>query len=255
MQAKQVNIFKDKVYWIIGASCGIGEALAKSLASKGAKIAITARDQQNLERVKSLLEGQGHLVFQSDVTDYEKLSKTAKAISASMGKIDSMIFMAASYKNPDSIATANIEVVKKIIDINFMGAVNSVHSILPIFNDQKHGQIVLCASVDGFRGLPNGQPYCATKAAIINYAESLKIELENIDVKIICPGFVKTRLTDKNNFKMPFIISSEKAAEYIIKDINSKKFEIHFPKRFTYFVKLLRVIPNWLFFSISKHLK
>lgn len=132
-----------------------------------------------------------------------------------------------------------------------------MNAVRDIFKQQGHGQIVLCASVAGYRGLPNAQPYCATKAALINYAESLKIELEpeHIDVKIICPGFVKTDLTDKNDFKMPMMISADEAASAISKGLTQKGFEIHFPKRFTLIMKTLRLIPNWLFFVFSRKMR
>ncbi len=249
-------MFENKNIWIIGASTGIGAQLAKALAKEGARIALSARDNEKLLEVKASLEGLDHGVYSLDVVDADKVRLTAERIAKDFGRIDSVIFMAAAYKPHDG-KEPDLAIVKQIIDVNLTGAFNLVYSALPILKSQGGGQIVLCASVAGFRGLPNGQPYCATKAALINFAESLYIENKdnNIDVRVINPGFVKTRLTDKNDFKMPFIISAEKAAQYIVKGLKKNKFEIHFPKRFTYFMKLLRILPNSIYFMLAKGIK
>ena len=249
-------MFANRKIWIIGASTGIGAELAKALSKQGARIALSARDNEKLLEVKASLQGLDHGTYSLDVTDAEKVKATAERIAKDFGKIDSVIFMAAAYKPHDG-KEPNLDTVKQIIDVNFTGALNVVYSALPILKAQGKGQIVLCASVAGFRGLPNGQPYCATKAALINFAESLYIENKdnNIDVRVINPGFVKTRLTDKNDFDMPCIISAEKAANYIVKGLRGKRFEIHFPKRFTYFMKLLKLLPNGVYFFIASKLK
>lgn len=128
--------------------------------------------------------------------------------------------------------------------------------VLPFFESQGHGQVNLCGSVAGYFGLPNSQPYASTKAAIANLAESLRVEYQdkNIDVKLISPGFVRTPMTNKNDFEMPMMIEVEEAAQYIAKGITSSRFEIHFPKRFTWLVKLLRSLPYCLSFRLSKNL-
>jgi NADP-dependent 3-hydroxy acid dehydrogenase YdfG len=198
-------MFENKNIWIIGASTGIGEELAIALSKEGARLALSARDNEKLHEVRGKLSGIDHLIYSLDVTDAEKVKKTAEAISAAFGRIDSVIFMAAAYK-PHSEEQADLSVLKQIVDVNFTGCLNVVYSVLPILHQQNSGQIAICASVAGFRGLPNGQPYCATKAALINLAESLYIENKdkNIDVRVINPGFVKTRLTDKNDFEDAF---------------------------------------------------
>ncbi len=243
---------KNKKIWIIGASAGIGAALAKELSEQGAILALSARDEGNLNELKNSLSDSQHLIFPLDVTDSDKVLKTANAIAASFGEIDSVIFMAATYQPHSNAGYTDINIAKHIIDVNFNGAMNLVHAVLPILNKQKESQLVLCASVAGFRGLPSGQPYCASKAALINYAESLKLEQPNIDVKLINPGFVKTRLTDKNDFKMPFIITPEKAAKEIAAGLKSRSFEIHFPKKFTYIMKLISILPNCLYFALAR---
>ena len=123
--------------------------------------------------------------------------------------------------------------------------------------DGEYGQIAICASVAGYRGLPYGQPYGSTKAALINLCESLRVEMmrKNIDVKVINPGFVQTPLTDKNAFPMPMMISSDKAAQFIARDLLTSKFEIHFPKNFTYILKIVRTLPTWLYLWLARFIK
>jgi len=125
--------------------------------------------------------------------------------------------------------------------------------VTPFFVSQGHGQVNLCGSVSGYFGLPNAQPYSSTKAAITNLAESLYVEYKpkNIDVKLISPGFVSTPMTSKNDFVMPMVIDAKTAAKSIIKGLTASAFEIHFPKRFTLLIKLLRLLPYWLAFKLS----
>lgn len=244
--------FHDKVIWIIGASSGIGEALARELASRGAVLALSARRKDALETLKDALGGEKHRMFTLDVTDAELITRTAGAIRAAFGRIDSVIFLAANY-TPMKLESLDLAVTRQIIDVNLTGAFHVVSAVLPILKDQSAGQIALCGSVAGYIGLPGGQPYSATKAGIINLAESLHAELpEKIDVKLISPGFVRTNLTDKNNFEMPMIISAERAAKRIADGLLKKRFEVHFPKRFTCLLKLLRILPYPLALKIIR---
>jgi len=238
-----------KRIWIIGASSGIGAALAKELASEGATLILSARRKDKLDTIANALDGDMHMVHPLDVSDRDAFLRSVEEI----GPIDSVIYLAAIY-TPN---VRQLDDVKKSIEINLFGAFTCVEAVRGHFATQKKGQIVLCASVAGYRGLPNAQPYCATKAALINYAESLKVELEpdNIDVKIICPGFVKTELTAKNDFAMPMMITAQSAAHAISRGLARNIFEIHFPKRFTFIMKALRIMPNWLFFAISRKMR
>ncbi len=252
MKSKTYN---NKIIWIIGASSGIGEALSKELASKGAIICLSARRAQELEKLKRSLAGAEHGAFPLDVCDSEAVIKTANTIHTHYGRIDSIIFLAAAYK-PMWIETLNIPDVRQIIETNLLSAFYVLHAVIPLLKSQSYGQIALCGSVAGYIGLPGGQPYSATKAAIINLAESLRSELpQTIDVKIINPGFVKTDLTAKNNFEMPMIITPEKAATFIADGLLKKNFEIHFPKKFTFFLKLIQCLPYCLSTKISAQLK
>jgi len=243
--------YKGKHIWIIGASSGIGEALARNLAQKGAHIILSARSADKLNAINESLGG-GHSVMPVDAGSADDLFVAAKKIQ----KLDSVIFMAALYA-PHSKKTKDINFIHDMIAVNIGGAFNTVNAVLHIFEKQGFGQICLCGSVAGYRGLPYGQPYCATKAAVMNYAESLKIELEdqNIDVKVISPGFVKTPLTDKNEFPMPMMIEAEAAAQEISRALLSSKFEIHFPKRFTWIMKALKILPAFLYFPVARKMK
>ncbi len=246
--------FKGKHIWIVGASSGIGKALAHDLARRGATLILSARRKEQLEQLNSALGG-NHLIYELDVTDADTAKRTANAIQASIPRLDSVIFMAAVYAPAEEDRT-NLNLIKHIIDVNLTGAYNIVYSALPILQQQRGGQLALCASVAGYCGLPTGQPYSSTKSALINLAESLRAELDStIDVKVINPGFVKTRITDKNTFPMPMIITPEKAAQYITKGLQSSRFEIHFPKRFTLFLKFLRMLPYWIYFRIMRLVK
>lgn len=243
--------YTGKHIWIIGASSGIGRALAIDLAAQGAVLILSARSQDKLDELNHIL-GNRHSVIAVDTGDHDALTKAAHSIP----KIDSVVFMAAIY-SPHSQETKNIDFIHDMINVNIGGAFNTVNAVLPIFEKQGYGQIVLCGSVAGYRGLPYGQPYCATKAAIISYAESLKIEMEpkNIDIKLLSPGFVRTPLTDKNDFSMPMIIEPEEAAKAITKGLLSTNFEIHFPKKFTWIMKALRILPTSVYFFLSRKMR
>ncbi len=247
---------KNKRFWIIGASSGIGAALAQALAKDGAQIALSARRSEKLEVVKDTLEGEGHIVIPVDVSDLSAIKDGLEAIQKEWDGIDSVIYMAATYFATQK-ERENIDNIEKSININLLGAMRTVDVVKPYFDKKGAGQIVITGSIAGYRGLPNGQPYCATKAALNNYAESLKIELEphNIDVRLICPGFVETDLTAKNKFDMPMIIKPEEAAEYIVKGLKRDNFEIHFPKQFTLFMKLVDVLPRALYFMLGRTIR
>lgn len=247
--------YKDQIVWIIGASSGIGSALARSLSGRGATLALSARRKDELERLKNDL-GQEHKVFSLDVSDAETTLHTAQAIRAAFGRIDRIIFLAAAYA-PMKLDALDVVVAKGMVDVNITGAFNLVGAGLPILKNQKtKGQLALCASVAGYIGLPCGQPYSATKAAIINLAESLYAECQDtVDIKLISPGFVRTALTDKNNFNMPMIMEPERAAKEIADGLLSRKFEIHFPKKFTTFLKILRLLPYSLSLRLTQNIK
>lgn len=247
---------RGKYIWILGASSGIGAALARELADRGAILALSARRKEKLGELLETLEGEAHIVAVLDVSDPESVNAAKDKILKIFPRLDSAIFMAAIYDQHDG-KRKSLSFIHAMLNVNLGGAFNIIDVVQPQFEKQGQGQIVLCASVAGYRGLPAGQPYCATKAALINLGESLKIELEprNIDVKIICPGFVKTPLTDKNDFPMPMMIKADEAACAIAKGLISSSFEIHFPKKFTFIMKILRVLPHKVYFWLARKMR
>jgi len=246
--------FQNKTIWIIGASSGIGYALARELHAQGAQLILSARREEKLEALNQELGG-GHYVCPLDVGEHAILAQKMNDIHERFECLDSVLFLPAIY-TPHDGQKKNIETIHEMLRVNLGGAYNVVDVVQDVFIAQGRGQIILCGSVAGYRGLPSGQPYCAAKAAIISYAESLKVDLEdnNIDVKVINPGFVRTPLTDKNEFKMPMMVEPEQAAKAIAKDMQSRKFEIHFPKRFTYIMKVIHLLPAPLYFMLMRRI-
>ncbi len=246
--------YQSKRVWIIGASSGIGHALAYELDRRGASLVLSARTKSALVKLNDDLKG-SHSIRALDVSEYQQVVDCVKAISASDSPIDCVIFMAAVYQ-PMRLEQLDMEHLDQQLRINFNAAFYIINAVLPVLKQQDSAQLAFCASVAGYRGLAGGQPYSATKAALINLTESLKTELNNsnIDIRLICPGFVRTPMTDKNNFQMPLMIEPEQAATQIADGLLGKQFEIHFPKLFTRTLKLIRIMPNWLFLKIAKKL-
>jgi len=241
--------YEGKTIWIIGASSGIGWALAKELHRLGAFVILSARDEEALEELSQQL-GSRLSIAPLDVRNIEAIKECFDRIGKQTD-IDSVVFMAGIYK-PLKISEIKPAEISDMLATNLQGAMLVVRQVLPYFLSRKKGQIALCASVAGYRGLPNAQPYGATKAALINFTETLRIECANtgVDIKLINPGFVKTRLTDQNAFTMPSIISSEQAAKFIADGLQKKNFEICFPKKFTFAMKALALLPYSLYFRL-----
>lgn len=240
--------------WLIGASEGIGEALLNELISDADnKIIISARNEEKLNNLASL-DKERIACLPLDVTDIKSIEKASALLDNS--KIDMVIYCAGYYK-PLSCATPELEEAIKMIDVNLLGAFRVLQPIIPKFIKQNSGHIVLIGSVAGFRGLPNAYGYGAGKAGIIHLAENLKCDLAkyNIKVQIINPGFVKTRLTDLNNFKMPSIISAQDAAKYIVRAMETNKFESSFPLVFSILLKLLSLLPYKIYFWFMRFVK
>ncbi len=243
-----------RVCWIIGASAGIGRALAIELGKDGANVIVSGRHKESLDPVVAQI-GPKSRAEVLDVTDNNSLVQVRERILDRFGRIDSAIFMAADYL-PMSLKELQLKPTRQIVDVNLMGAFNFIQAVLPLMQKQGKGQVVLCGSVAGYSGLPQSQPYASTKAAIINLAESLYLETRGtgVDIKLINPGFVRTRMTDKNNFDMPALLDPDAAAGYIAKGLVSKHFEIHFPKRFTLFLKMLKVLPYPIYFWLVQRI-
>ena len=237
-----------KKVWIAGASSGIGRALAIKFANEGWQVAVSARREnllQNLNNNNSNIHS-----FPLDIKDEINTKKVFQDIIEKFQTIDICVFCAGMH-DPDAEKKLSTEKIREIMETNFFGTLNCIMAVNSYFRERKSGHIAIVSSVAGYRGLPAASGYCASKAALTSLAESLYFDFKrkNIKVSLISPGFIKTPLTDKNKFPMPMIKSPEYAAEKIfIGLIRKNSFEIHFPKSFTIFVKLLKIMPNWLFF-------
>jgi short-subunit dehydrogenase len=236
--------------WIIGATEGIGAALAREWAERGARLILSARSAERLQEMATSL-GPDHISVPLDVSDRASLDAAATRI-ADIGPLDRVIHLAAIY-DPGKIADLDPDAAARIVSINLTGSFHIAQIAPPLL--RKGGQLALCGSVAGYIGLPQGQIYSATKAGVINLAESLRAELAGrIDVRLINPGFVDTRMTQRNKFKMPAIVTPETAAQAIIDGLHSRKFEVHFPRRFTRSLKLLSALPYWASLPLTRRL-
>ena len=235
--------------WILGASFGIGKALAIELDSQGYRLALSARNEEALNHLKSSLSYKHHLVFPLDVNNSAKIQEVSRELANNWGEIDRVVIMSAVYQ-PMKLGNLELSTVRKIIETNLLSVFNILEVVVPVLRSQnQRSQLAICASAAGYVGLPGSQPYGSSKAGLIHLVESLKAEYgKSIDIKLINPGFVESRLTDKNEFYMPFRITAEKAAKRISSGLNSRKFEIHFPKRFTYLMKIVAFLPYRIYF-------
>lgn len=240
-----------KVIWITGASTGIGAALVDKLKSTGAVIAASARSQDKLDALANSTDNVK--AFPLDVTDQEATKACISQIGIDHGPIDLAILNAGTWALTDAI-DFNLEDIRSGVNVNYLGVVGAVHALLPSMLARGKGHIAITASVAGYRGLPNSIAYGPTKAALINLAELLKCELEprGITVSVINPGFVDTPMTKDNPFPMPGIITAEDAAEHIVAGLKKKHFEIAFPRAFSLVMKMLRIMPNRVYFWTIK---
>lgn len=248
----KTHTYKNQNVWIIGASSGIGKALAKELHNRGATLYLSARTESKLNDLNTELDN-AHHVFAVDVSKKTKIKQVSEEIFKHALHIDRIIFLAAIYE-PSSIADMKITDMDKTVDVNLKGAFYLINAILPLMNK---AQLALCGSIAGYRGLPNGQPYSATKAAITNLAETLRTEQQDkgLDIRLISPGFVKTPMTAKNEFDMPMAIEPEEAADAIADGLSGSSFEVHFPKRMTLLMKLIQKLPYILYFPLAKMIR
>lgn len=226
--------------WVTGASSGIGAALAAELEERGAHVAISARRKDKLEQVA---RGRMH-VEPVDVTDKSAMLAAGESIRAALGGLDVVVLNAGAWEQV-RVDRWDSEVFRRHFDVNLMGLVHGVQAVLPAMLEARAGMIVGMASVAGYRGLPNSEAYGATKAAQINLLESMRTDLRRrgIQVQTVCPGFVKTDLTERNSFPMPFIISAERAAREIADGIAKGKAEVVFPLPMMLMMKAARLVP------------
>lgn len=242
-----------KVVWITGASSGIARALALRLANTGHRVAASARRADQLSKLGEgarAAPGSIH-PFPLDVTDRSAVSAAVAAIERNLGPIDVAVLAAGTHQ-PVAAEAFKAEDLGRLVDINVMGVANCLEPLIQAMVARRQGRIALVSSVAGYRGLPTSAYYGATKAALINLAEALKFDLDRhgVTTQLVDPGFVKTPLTDKNQFTMPFLVSPEEAARRIAQGLASTSFEITFPRRFTFMLKLLRCLPYRLYFPL-----
>jgi short-subunit dehydrogenase len=241
--------WRGKRVWILGASSGIGAALAKRLSHQGARMAISARSEASLREVAE----ESVMVMPLDVTHADSLKWARDELLIQWGGID-MVFYCAGVYTPMRSWELDLPVVRQTLETNLQGVYNLLDAILPYYLKQQQGNLCVVASVAGYTGLPKALAYGPTKAALINLAQILYTDLstKGIGIYLVNPGFVATRLTEQNDFEMPALISAEQAAAEILKGMGQGRFEIDFPKRFSYWMKLLSRLPDRLRFMLLK---
>jgi short-subunit dehydrogenase len=244
----------NKNIWITGASSGIGKALAIKFANEGWGVAVSAR-RENLLQELCKYNSNIHS-FALNVENLENSKKIFENILKQLDHIDLCIFATGIY-DPNTEKEINIEKMREVMNINFFGTVNCIKAVEKNFKEKKEGHISIVSSVAGYGGLPNSSGYGPSKAALINLAESLYFDFKkyNIRISLISPGFIKTPMTDKNKFRMPFIKSAEFAANKIYKGLIEKNsFEITFPKELTLIMKIFKIMPYKIYFYLLSKL-
>ncbi len=249
-----VNDWQGKRIWLIGASSGIGAALAQAFLALGANVVLSARRTERLELIAA--QHANAIVLPFDVLDEQAWAAAQLHIRKHLGGLDLIMFCAAKYQPERSWEMERADIAQTL-KINLNSVYEGICATLPDMLKQGSGGIAIIASVAGYVGLPNASVYGPSKAALINLAELLYCDLhgKKISVYLINPGFVKTELTKKNDFLMPALQTPEQAAAAIIQGMQKGQFEIHFPRRFTYFLKLLQIMPyRWRFSLFERFL-
>ena len=241
-----------KKIWITGASSGIGKALAIKFAQEGWQVAVSARREnllQDLSRNNSNI-----FSFPLDVKNENSTKSVFQSIIEKFKTLDICVFCTGIH-DPEREKKLDSEKIREIMETNFFGTLNCIMAVNTYFKEKKNGHISIVSSVAAYRGLPAASGYCASKSALTSLAESLYFDFKkyNVRISVISPGFIKTPMTDKNKFPMPMIQSAEFAAEKMFTGLTKKNsFEIHFPIAFTMMMKLLKIMPNWLYFVLAK---
>jgi len=239
-----------KTIWITGGSTGIGKALAIKFASKNWNVAVSARRVELLNDLSNSYENIS--CFPLDVSDKEKCKEVFTEIKNKFENIDICFFSTGTW-DPKKEKDIDLEQMQNVFQINFFGTVNCIKAVEQYFRDKRNGIITIVSSIAGYRGLPNSTGYGPSKSALNNLAESLYFDFKRYDVRVclVSPGFIKTPMTDKNNFKMPFLKTPEYAADKIYDGlVNKNIFEIHFPKSLTITLKLLSFLPSKIYFGL-----
>ncbi len=251
MMNPKITDWNGQRVWLLGASSGIGAALARTLLARGAQVAISAR---SVEKLNAVAPGRA-LILPCDASDDASMRGAWEQLLSAWGGVDLALYVAGDYR-PMHAWDFDLEIAQRLVAINFTGALGFSACVLPQLLAQGAGQIGFVASVAGYRGLPKSLIYGPTKAALINFAEALYLDLapRGIGVRLINPGFVATPLTAQNDFSMPALMTPEAAAEATIAGLAGSAFEIHYPKRFTWMMKLLAHLPYRVYFWLLRRM-
>ena len=245
----------QKKIWITGASSGIGKALAEKFAAEGWKVAASARRKEILDEMS---KHENIFSYPLDVTNQDQINTSFKKIVEDFKGLDLCVFSSGTY-DPKLEQEINIKQNKFVMETNFFGVLYCINAVENYFKNKMDGHISIVSSVAAYRGLPNSSGYGPSKAALTNLTESLYFDFKkyNVRISLVSPGFIKTPLTDKNEFPMPFIKSPKFAAEKMFNGLTkSKAFEIHFPKALTILLKIFRILPYKIYlFLIDKSVK
>ncbi|MFN7269217.1 MAG: SDR family NAD(P)-dependent oxidoreductase [Cereibacter sp.] len=238
--------FRGKRYWLVGASEGLGRALAERLSAAGAEVILSARSADRLAEVAATLAGPS-MTLPVDVADTASVRKAADAA----GQIDGVVFLAGLYW-PMAAQGWNADQVETMCDVNFTGCARVIGAALPAMVARGTGHVVITGSLSGFRGLPGAIGYGASKAGVMALAESMQADLRGsgIVVQVANPGFIRTRLTDKNSFAMPFLMEPAEAADHMFRHMQTDRFKVSFPTVFSWLFRLSQFLPDWAYYRI-----
>lgn len=236
-----MSSFNKKTYWVVGASEGLGRALAETLSRQGAHLILSARNADRLAEICDTLPNARAVPF--DVTDLDAVRHAVVEV----GEVDGLVYNAGAYE-PMRSGDWDSEAVLAMTDVNYTGALRVLGETVPGFVHAGRGDITLIGSLSGYRGLPAAVGYAASKAALISLAETMRFDLAGtgVTVRIVNPGFIRTRLTEKNNFRMPMLMTPGDAAERVLKAMSRRRFRTDFPAPFSWLVRLIGYLPDWL---------
>jgi NADP-dependent 3-hydroxy acid dehydrogenase YdfG len=238
--------FTGKKYWLVGASEGLGLALAQKLSRAGAEVILSARSADRLAEAVATMPGRA-TALPVDVAD----AASVRAAAATVGAIDGVVFLAGVYW-PTRAAAWDADKVEAMCDINFTGCARVMGAVMPGMVARGTGHLVITGSLSGFRGLPGAIGYSASKAGTMALAESMYADLRGtgISVQVANPGFIRTRLTDKNDFSMPFLMEPDQAAQYMFDHMLTDRFKVSFPTVFSWLFRLSQFMPDWMYYRL-----
>lgn len=243
--------WRDRRVWVIGASSGMGKSFAEALLKRGARVALSARNASALEALGRDARPEQALILPMDVNERYDIENAYAKLKDAWSGIDLVVLLAGIHL-PVRAWELNADAAEQLFRTNVFGVMRTLELVIPDLVERGDGGIAVVSSVAGYCGLPTSLVYGASKAALTNFTETLYLDLrpKGVSVFLVNPGFVQTPLTDRNEFEMPALIPAEEAAAHMLRGFENGEFEIHFPKRFTRFMKLLRLLPYRFFFPL-----